>query len=115
MKIIANSAELSVKDIYFLTMNPKTEKMKDVVGQRIEISKWVVYEDVNKKNGETHQILAIATPEGETFATNSPTFKEDFVSMWELFTSMGETVPAIVVTNGTSKNGREYISCIYSD
>lgn len=115
MQIIKCNKDLSVKEIYFLTMNPRTQKMKDVVGQRIEISSWAIYEDINKKNGELHEVLTIATPEGETFATNSPTFKDDFIAMWDLFHGMGEKVPAIIVTSGRSKNDREFISCVYSD
>lgn len=115
MKIIKSSENLTVKDIYALTMNPTTEKMKDHKGERVELSAWAIFQDVNKKTGELHDILAIRTPDGETFATNSPTFIEDFVSMMELFTDMGETVPAIVVSSGTSKAGREFITCVYSD
>lgn len=115
MTIINSSKDLCVKDIYNLTMNPKTQKMKDVKGQRIEISAWAIYEDVSKKTGEVQEILAIVNHEGEVFATNSPTFINDFVNMIELFTSMGEIVPAIVVESGTSKAGREFISCVYSD
>lgn len=115
MQIINSSANLTVKDIYALTMNPNTAKMKDHKGERIELAAWAIYQDVNRKSGEVQEILAIKTPEGETFATNSPTFMNDFISMWELFTSMGEAVPAIVVTCGESKAGREYITCVYSD
>lgn len=115
MKILNASPNLSVKDIYALTMNPKTEKMKDHKGERIELAAWAVYEDVNRKTGELHEILAIKTPEGETFATNSPTFMADFSAMMELFASMGEAVPAIVVDCGQSKAGREFITCVYSD
>lgn len=115
MQIIKASADLTAKDIYTLTMNPNTQKMKDAKGQRIELDRWAIYEDVNKKTGELHNILTVATPEGETFATNSPTFIEDFESMIALFTSMGENVPAIVVSSGTSKAGREFITCVYSD
>lgn len=115
MTIVKSSEGLSVKDIYHLTMNPNTQKMKDAKEQRIEISAWAVYEDVNRKTGEVQEILAVKTPEGETFATNSPTFMSDFLSMMELFTSMGEIVPAIVVSSGTSKAGREFITCVYSD
>ena len=115
MQIINSSANLTVKDIYHLTMNPSTAKMKDCKGQRIEFEAWALYQDANRKTGELMDILAIRTPEGETFATNSPTFINDFLSMWELFDSMGETVHAITVTNGTSKAGREFITCTYSD
>ena len=115
MQIINSSANLSVKEMYHLTMNPNTAKMKDCKGQRIEFVAWALYQDVNRKSGELMDILAIRTPEGETFATNSPTFINDFISMWELFTNMGETVKAIEVTSGTSKAGREFITCTYSE
>lgn len=115
MNIINSSGNLGAKDIYSLCMNPKTKKMKDVVDSRIPILNWAIFEDVAKKTGEIQEILAIQTPDGEVYATNSATFKEDFLNMLELFTSMGETVPAIAVTCGTSKAGREFITCVYSD
>lgn len=115
MTIVKASPNLTPKEIYFLTMNPKTEKMKDHSGERIELDKWAVYEDVNQKTGELLEFLAIMTPDGKTFATNSPTFKRDFSNMIELFESMGATVPAIVVSSGTSKADREFITCVYSD
>lgn len=115
MKIIDSSENLTPKEIYNLTMSPKTGKMKDAIGSRIEIGAWAVYEDLNKKTGEIQEVLAITTPDGEIFATNSPTFKEDFFQMWELFRDMGETVHTISVISGTSKAGREFISCAYED
>ena len=115
MKIINSSENLTPKEIYFLTMSPKTRKMKEAIGSRIEIGAWAAYEDVNKKTGESQEVLAIMTPEGEIFATNSPTFKEDFFQMQDLFTNMGETVHSISVISGTSKNGREFIGCAYED
>ena len=115
MKIINSSENLTPKEIYSLTMSPKTQKMKDALGSRIEIGAWASYEDVNKKTGELQEVLAIMTPEGEIFATNSPTFKEDFFQMLDLFNQMGETVHAISVISGTSKAGRDFISCAYED
>ena len=115
MTIIKSSPNLSPVDIYKLTMNPKTEKMQNHKGERLEIAAWALYEDVNQKSGELHEILSIKTAEGETFATNSPTFKRDFFSMMELFESMGATVPAIVIDSGCSNAGREFITCVYSD
>lgn len=115
MKIINSSANITPKEIYSLTMSPKSRKMKDAIGSRIEIGAWASYEDVNRKTGEIQEVLAIATPDGEIFATNSPTFKEDFFQMQELFRDMGETVHAISVIGGTSKAGREFISCAYED
>ena len=115
MAIINSSANLKTVDIYRLTKAPNTQKMSDVKGQRIELDKWALYEDHDKKSGEVKEILAIATPEGETFATNSATFINDFIDMVDMFASAGENVPAIVVTSGTSKAGREFITCVYSE
>lgn len=115
MTIIKSSPNLTPVDIYNLTMNPKTEKMQNHKGERLELAEWALYEDVNQKTGELHEILSIKTVEGEIFATNSPTFKRDFFSMLELFESMGATVPAIVVDSGYSNAGREFITCVYSD
>lgn len=115
MQIINQSGNLSTKDVYHLTMNPATQKMKDIKGQRLEVDCWCIYEDVQKSTGAVQEILAIKTPEGEIFATNSPTFIDDFMRMWDLFTQSGETVHAVNVISGTSKAGREFITCSFAD
>lgn len=114
MKIVKTSKALTPQEIYFLTMAPTVQKMSDAESQIIEVDSWAVYEDENSK-GETQTILAIKTPENEVFATNSKTFKEDFVKMNELFNSMDETVHAIKVTSGMSKNDRKFITCVYEN
>ena len=114
MNIIKTSKDLTPKEIYQLTMSPEVQKMSDAQSQIIEVESWAVYEDENSK-GELQTILAIKTPENEIFATNSATFKEDFVKMNELFEGMGETVHAIKVTSGTSKAGRTFITCVYEN
>ena len=115
MKIITATPNLTPVDVYKLTMNPNATKMKDVAGQRIEIGAYALYEDVDKKTGELQNILAIKTPEGEVFATNSPTFIDEFRKMLEFFAGYEMTVDAVEVITGTSKGGREYISCTYGN
>ena len=115
MKITHPSKILSTAEIYRLTKSPNTKKMSDCVGQRIEVKDWCVYEDADKKTGETKTILTLSTPDGETFGTNSATFISDFLDMWELFSDAGETVNAIYVLSGTSKNGRPFIMCEYAE
>lgn len=112
MKIIETSKDLTAKDKYFLTMSPSVQKMKDQISQRIEVSKWCVYEDLNSK-GEEQTILSIATPENEIFATNSKTFMDDFRRMVDVFAEDDIEVTAIQVISGTSKAGREFITCVY--
>lgn len=113
MKITKTSKDLTATERYFLTMAPSVQKMKDAVSQRIEVAAFCVYEDVNSK-GEDQTILSISTPENEVFATNSPTFIEDFFKMQEIFTEAGEDVKAIQVISGTSKAGREFITCVFA-
>ena len=118
MRIVKSHGELSAPEIYFLTMSPSAQKMSDHKNSEIEISKYCIYEDAVKKEGteteEMQNILSILTPDGEIFATNSPTFISDFVKMMELFESMNTTVTAIRIIGGTSKKGREYITCTYA-
>lgn len=113
MNIIKTSKDLTVKDKYFLTMSPSVQKMKDQISQRIEVDKWCIYEDENSK-GELQTILSIATPENEVFATNSKTFKEDFQRMVDIFATDNIDVEAVEVISGTSKAGREFITCVYA-
>jgi hypothetical protein len=65
------------------------------------------------QTARTKTILSIVTPENEVFATNSPTFKEDFLKMQEMFADCGEEVHSVKVISGTSKAGREFITCVY--
>ena len=114
MNILKTSKELSAREVYNLTMNPETRKMKDFVGSEIEIAAWAIYEDVDKKTGEVHNILSILTPDGEVIGTNSATFMDELERMTELFSQYGEEVHAVEVIGGKSKNDRDYITCKYS-
>lgn len=113
MKIITTSKELNAAQRYALTMSPAVQKMKNVVGTTITVDAWALYEDTNK-DGKEQTILSVLSDNGEIFATNSPTFIDDFREMWELFNECGETVHAITVISGKSKNEREFITCVYA-
>lgn len=114
MKIVRTSKELSAAERYHLTMSPAIQKMKDAKGANLSVSAWCVYEDEDK-DGKNQYILSILTKEGEIFATNSKTFIDDFVKMWDLFAECGETVNSINVVSGFSKANREYITCVFAD
>lgn len=113
MQIINTSHELSAAERYFLTMSPAVRKMKDMKGETLSVKRWAFYRDTNK-DGKEQEILSILDENGEIFATNSPTFIDDFFKMWELFRDAGETVNAIAVVSGTSKAGREFITCTFA-
>lgn len=105
--IINKSRELSNQELYLLTMSPKSDVVKNHVGERFEVSAWLVFEDEDKKNGEVHQVLSILTTDNEVISTISPTFRWDFMNMAELFNNDF----AFEVISGKSKAGREFVTC----
>ena len=108
MKNITNkSRELSLQEIYLLTMSPKADSIKNHIGERIDVSAWAVFEDTDKKTGEVHSVLSVLTPENEVLATISPTFQADFMDMAELF----QNNFSFEIVSGESKAGREFVTC----
>ena len=108
MKNVKNkSRELNNQELYLLTMSPKADSVKNHTGERIEVSAWAVYEDVDKKSGEVHDVLSVLTPDNEVFSSISPTFQSDFLDMAELF----HNDFAFEVISGKSKAGREFVTC----
>ena len=105
--ILEKSRELTNQELYFLTMSPKAESMRNHVGELISVSAWLLFEDVDKKTGEVHQVLSVLTPENEVLSTVSQTFQSDFMDMAELF----HNDFAFEIISGKSKAGREFITC----
>lgn len=100
------------KTAYNLTMSPKMRNMKELKGSVLDVAAWCKYEDIDAKTEELRPILSIMSPEGEVFGTNSPTFIDDFEKMVDLFGPDG--VEAVEIISGTSKAGREFITCSYA-
>lgn len=108
MKNITNkSRELTNQEIYLLTMSPKADSVKNHVGERIDVSAWAIFEDVDNKTGEVHNVLSVLTHDNEVFSSISPTFQSDFLDMAELF--QNEFTFEIVA--GKSKAGRDFVTC----
>ena len=105
--IIQKSRELTNQELYFLTMSPKADSVKNHIGERIEVSAWLLFEDADKKTGENHSVLSVLTPENEVFTTISPTFQADFMDMAEIFNNDF----AFEIISGKSKAGREFVTC----
>ena len=105
--IINQSRELSNQDLYLLTLSPKADSVKNLVGERMEVSAWLIFGDEDRKSGEVHSVLSVLTPDNEVFSTISPTFQRDFLDMAELF----QNDFAFEVISGKSKAGREFVTC----
>ena len=106
--IIEKSRELTNQELYLLTMSPKADSVKNHVGERIDVSAWLLFEDVDKKTGEVHSVLSVLTPENEVFSTISPTFQADFMDMVELF----KNDFAFEIVSRKSKAGRQFVTCV---
>lgn len=97
--------DLSDRKAFALMTTDRSKKMSELKGVVIIPESWVLYEGEDQK-GEPVEILTLVN-EGEIFSTISPTFIRRFRQIVDYF---GSDVGEIVVTSGTSKAGREYIS-----
>ena len=100
--------DMSNRQAYKMMKSPEVKKMSDADGSVLEVAAWVKYTDVDQKTGEVKEILTLETVDGEMFGTVSNTFQREFNDIVEFF---GEDVGAIKVTSGTSKAGRNFITC----
>lgn len=110
MEIIIANKELSKEEIYFLTKAQDVQKMGDVAGSTFNLAAWAIYKDHNN-DGEEVELFSMRTDEGETFATNSPTFIRAFREILDIFDP--EDVKRLKVFNGVSKNNRTFVTCAY--
>lgn len=101
------SKELTKKEVYQMTMSPKIQKISDNKGVVIDVAVYCFYSD-EKADGKRVDILSVMDADGSIYATNSPTFRDDFERICEIMD--GEDF-SIEVISGTSKAGREFVTC----
>lgn len=101
-------ADLGARDQYKMTKSPEVQKMTEAAGSVLEVAAWINYEVMDESTGESKEIIAIMTAEGEMFATISKIFIKGFKDIVEIF---GDNVGLIKVVSNTSRAGRNYITC----
>lgn len=122
MKILnsdTNTANDKVR-MYKLTRSPEVVKLSTLAGQRIDVTGYAIYEDEkpDRKTGEieTSIITAFMTREGELFASNSATVREEWKNILEIFGSdlekEGGYIPVRII-EGMSKNQRKFLTLTY--
>ena len=107
MNIVKTNKELDKKDIYKMTLSPAIKRMRDCVGSVIPVVNYCMYTD-KKNDGTEMNILSIMDNDGVCYATNSPTFNRDFERIIDI---MGDDTFEIEIISGTSKAGRDFITC----
>lgn len=104
MNIIKASKDFNKQEIYKLTHNRSTS-LKDAVDSKITVSDWLLYADTNAR-GEAVEVLVLVTASG-LCSTISATFANAFLDIADAF-----PLPVdVTVIGGTTRNGREFISC----
>ena len=107
MNIVKTNKELTKKDLYQMTLSPAIKRMRECVGNTIPVVNYCIYTDA-KNDGTEMTILSIMDADGVCYATNSPTFHRDFERISDI---MENDAFEIEVISGTSKAGREFITC----
>ena len=105
--IIKSNKELNKRESYKLTLDPAIKKMKDFIGVQIDVAAYYFYKYVNKDGNEV-EVLSVMDKDGGVCATNSDTFKRDFMNIADLMDGDDYTIEVI---SGQSKAGREFITC----
>lgn len=110
MKVLQTSTGTITKlETFKMTQGSQIQKVSDHKGKIIKPSKWIIYEDVDKKNpDQVNIILTIMDTDGTVYATNSLTFREMFLNIEQIME--GEQYDLLIVS-GTSKNGRTFYTC----
>ena len=95
------------RTVYLMTKNPYMTSIKDVEdGTQLDITHVCRFTD--DKDGNIVEIETYLDVNGNVYATQSATFKEDFDDICVIF--LGEDV-SVIKKSGKTKAGREYVYC----
>lgn len=106
MEIIKSSKRTENKKLlYRLTCGVDVHKVADLKGQQVTVNDWVIYDKDDKR------ILSFSLSDGSIHATISPTF----IGTFEIILENVEDADSfdILIKNGVSKSGREFIEAIW--
>ena len=106
-----DGTEMTKQDLYYLTKAPNAQKMSSADGSKLEIYAWCIYAD-KTEDGDEREIFALRTPDGEVFATNSPTFIRSMNDILDVFDPT--EIHAILVCSAPSKAGRTFYTAVYA-
>lgn len=109
-----DNLEADKKTLYKLTKS-KGVSVKDVDGV-FSVKAFLIYEDVNSK-GEIQTVTAVLCEDSENqpvkLQSISATFRREFEEIVDI---MGKDDFSIILVHGTTKSGRDFVSCeMYCD
>jgi hypothetical protein len=106
MKVLRTSENLTKVVVYNMTEGD-TEKMSEAVGADLNIGAWLLAEDEDQR-GNIHKVLVIKE-DGED-GLYYGTISETFISKFEKALDMIGEIRTIRVMEGTSKQGRKFVT-----
>lgn len=107
INIIQKSRDFDKRETYKMTLAQDIEKVSDNVGEVVDVSGYLIFEDV-KEDGETVKVCTVLDKDGRVFATNSETFIRNLQDIAGIFE--GEEF-SVKFASGVSKNGRSFMYC----
>lgn len=107
------SRELTKVERYRLTLSPEIKTVQDLPdGTVIDVIASCEFNDINEVTGEVASLLGILSKDGESYVTQSATFKRSFSDISDIFADDGESEFSIRKISGTTKAGRPYVNCV---
>ena len=114
MSIVINSQskELTKVERYRLTLSPEIKTIQNLPDDtKIEVSAFCTFDDIDEDTGEVAHLLGILDPDGNSFVTQSATFKRSFMDIADIFADGKESF-AIRKISGKTNSGRDYVNCV---
>lgn len=115
MSIVINSQskELTKVERYRLTLSPEIKTIQNLPDDtKIEVSAFCEFDDINEDTGEVAHLLGILDSEGNSFVTQSATFKRSFSDIADIFYDEGTASFTIRKISGKTSSGRDYVNCV---
>ena len=112
MEILRTNVDLNDKyKVYKLTKSSGTMVQDAPTGLSVPVESWMLYNDPKQgKDGtmKDNLVLSIVDTSGVKYSTISATFQRAFEDIVEM---MGDTPFAVLFMQGTTKNGKSFVTC----
>ena len=108
-----SSRELTKVERYRLTLSPEIKTIQNIPDNTvIKVAAFAEFDDVNEETGEIAHLLGILDESGDSYVTQSATFKRSFSDIADIFADDGEESFSIRKISGTTNAGRPYVNCV---
>lgn len=109
MKVIYSSGDLDGNLEYKLTYTDDARPLTEADGMRIDVDAFILYEDVDKKSGDTRTFVKIAGDDGTVYTSGGAVVLRKFREAIDFIKRKpGWHIGYVTPSTGTSKAGRHF-------